>query len=437
MKFIAAIILSSGLALSGATFDVREFGAIGDGKAFDTGAIQKALDACQADGGTVEFRAGTYLSRPLTLHANTTVRLDAGAILQASTNQADFMKTPGDWTRTKGSFIPFISGRDLTNVTFTGSGVIEGGGSVWWGEAENARRVRPGYTLPRPNLISLEHCNNVRLENITLQNSPKFHFLPADCEDVVVSNVTILAPEHAANTDAIDPSGRRILITHCTLDVGDDNVAIKAGKKVPGHDFESEDITVTDCTFLHGHGVSIGSETAGGVRNVTVRNCTFENTENGLRIKSDVRRGGVVEDISYDNITMSNVTPAITLTCIYQNNSAGDSRQSHRTRPDDGNPAGDRIPSFRNIRFSHLTATCPSKAGMIMGLLENCITNVVLENVQISAGTGFEISNARCIQFKNSTVTVKYGPPLITNNAEVTGLDKAVEPRDGHRSSNE
>ena len=419
MKITAAICLIFSLPLCAAPFNVRDFGAAGDGKTFDTTAIQKALDACQPGGGVVEFPAGTYLCQPLNLHSKTTVQLDIGAILQASTNQTDFLKTPGDWLKARSSdFIPFISGKDLMAVTFTGGGVIDGGGAVWWGEAEKARQVRPGYTLPRPNLLSLENCTHVLLENITLQNSPKFHFVPSDCEDVVVSNVTILAPEHAANTDAIDPSGRRILITKCTLDVGDDNVAIKAGRKISGHDFESEDITVTDCTFLHGHGMSIGSETAGGVRNVSVRNCTFENTENGLRIKSDLRRGGVVENISYENITMSNVVPAITFTCYYQNNSAGDAKSASPASA----TAGQHIPVYHNIRITNLTATCPKAAGLILGLPENCISNVLLENVNIIAAKGFEIRNAKGIQFKHSSVKVTQGPAYAAENADVEGL---------------
>jgi len=291
-------------------FDVRAYGAAGDGLHLDTTAIQNALDACgKAGGGTVEFPAGIYLSQPLIIHTKTTFQMDAGATLQATTNQMDFMKTPGDWLKAKssGDFIPFIGGNELTNITFTGGGVIDGGGAVWWGEAEKARQIKSGYTLPRPNLIVIERSQNLRMENITLQNSPKFHFVPSDCEDVVISNVTILAPERAANTDAIDPSGRRILITKCKIAVGDDNIAIKAGKKIPSSDFESEDITLTDCTFLHGHGMSIGSETAGGVRNVTVKNCTFANTENGIRIKSQRGKGGIVENIFCDGITMSNV----------------------------------------------------------------------------------------------------------------------------------
>jgi polygalacturonase len=418
---IAAIILTFALPAFAATFNVRDFGATGDGKTFDTAAIQKALDAGGGAGGTVEFPAGTYLSRPLTLHSKTTVQLDVGATLQAGTNQQDFMKVPGDWLKAKGSdFIPLISGKELTDITFTGGGTIDGGGSVWWPEAEKARQIKSGYTLPRPNLIVIERSKNLRLENITLQNSPKFHFVPVDCEDVVVTNVTILAPEHAANTDAIDPSGRRMLITHCRIDVGDDNVAIKAGKKTPGHDFESEDITVTDCTFLHGHGMSIGSETAGGVRNVTVKNCTFENTENGIRIKSDTRRGGIVENIMCDGITMKNVNPAITLTCYYQNNSSGDAKSASGAT--DAAPRAANIPVYRNIHISNLTATCPKAAGLIMGLPESCISNVVLENVTITAAKSFSISNAKGVQLKNVSVTVPGGPAFQTDNAQVEGL---------------
>ena len=442
MKF-PAIVLACGIILCGVDlllpttglgseqniFDVRELGAKGDGTHLDTGAIQKALDACgDAGGGTVRFTSGNYLSQPLTIRTKTIIQLEPGATLEACTNQSDFMKVPGDWLKaaSSGDFIPFIGGQRLSDVTFTGGGVIDGNGAVWWGEAEKARRAKSGYTLPRPNLIVLEHSRNVRLENITLQNSPKFHFVPSDCEGVVVSNVTILAPEDAANTDAIDPSGcKNVLITHCKIDVGDDNVAIKAGRKIAGREFASEDITVADCTFLHGHGMSIGSETSGGVRNVTVKNCTFENTENGIRIKSDVKRGGLVENISYSDITMSNVTPAITFTCYYMNNSAGDPAHLSGAPAVSTSPAGENIPVYRNIRVSNLTASCQKSAGVILGLPENCISNVVFENVHLSASTGLTIHNAQNIQFKNSSVTVKSGPVFTAENAVVAGLENS------------
>jgi len=422
MKSAAIILFSFTLSLHAAIYNVRDYGAMGDGKTVDTMAIQKALDACRGTGGTVELPPGTYLSRSLRIFTKTTVQIDAGATLQATTNQQDFMKTPGDWLKAKGNdFIPFIHGSDLEDVTFTGGGVIDGGGSVWWGEAEKARQIKPGYTLPRPNLISLERCKNLRMENITLQNSPKFHFVPTDCESVVISNVTILAPEHAANTDAIDPSNcRNVLITRCHIDVGDDNVAIKAGKAVPDRDFACEDITVTDCTFFHGHGLSIGSETAGGVHNVTVRNCTFENTENGLRIKSQRGKGGVVENITYDHITMKNVDPAITFTCYYANNSSGDAATDSTTGA--AAKPSDRIPAYRHIHISNLTATCPRAAGIINGLPDSCISDVTLENVTITAQKSFQITNAKGFQLKNVTVNVPGGEPFTLKNAEVAGL---------------
>jgi len=410
-------------------FNVRDFGAVGDGATLDTKAIQQALDACgKAGGGAVLLPPGKYLSQRLTLSSETTVQIEPGATLLADTNQDEYLKAPGDWlkARSSGDFNPFISGKKLTDITFTGGGIIDGNGSAWWGEAEKAREIKPGYTLPRPNLIGLERCKNVRLENITLENSPKFHFVPADCDNVVVSNVTILAPAHAANTDAIDPSGHHILITHCKIDVGDDDVAIKAGKMQPPGQFESEDITITDCTILHGHGISIGSETLGGVRNVTVRNCTFENTENGLRIKSQRGKGGLVENIHYRDITMKNVNPAITLTCYYMNNSAGDTRQPSAPKQDVAGLVNSKTPVFRDIYISNLTATCQKGAGVITGLPESGISNVVLENVRISAVKGLKITNAKDIQFKDVQVTTREGPPFILDNAQVEGLPQAA-----------
>src|ERR1035437_2779082 len=399
-------------------FDVKESGAKGDGKTLDTDAIQKALDECgKAGGGTVRFPAGTYLSKPVVLRSSTTVQLDAGATLLATDDPADFAGS------TSNSFITFVSGKKLHDVTITGQGIIDGAGAKWWIPAEAARQKTPGYTLPRPNLVVLTGCTNLRVENITLQNSPKFHFVPTDCDGVIVSNVTVLAPAHAANTDAIDPSAcRNVLITKCRIDVGDDNIAIKAGKAMPGRPFACDNITVTDCVFLHGHGMSIGSETAGGVRNVTVRNCTFENTENGIRIKSQRGKGGIVENLVCDGITMKNVNPALALTCYYANNSAGDTAPP--AAANEATKVSEKIPTYRNIRISNLTATCPKGAGVIAGLPESCITNVIFENVNISAAKSFEIRNAKGIQFKNSSVTVATGEPFKLENAEVVGLEK-------------
>jgi len=399
-------------------FNVHQFGAKGDGATYDTEAIQQALDACgKAGGGTVAFPPGAYLSKPLTIRTKTTVLLEEGATLLASTNQADFMKAPGDWLKATsgGDFIPFISGRDLTDVTFTGKGTIDGNGAVWWEEAEKARQKVSGFTLPRPNLVVLNRCKNVRMTGIRLINSPKFHFVPSECEDVVIDGITILAPERAANTDGIDPSNcRNVKITRCLIDCGDDNIAIKSGRKVEGREFGCENIEVTDCVFKHGHGMSIGSEVVGGVRNVTVRNCTFEDTDNGLRIKSRRERGGIVENITYTDIKMTNVHPAISIVAYYQN-----STHAKYPKGDPAQPMTATTPIFRNIRIANVTATSTTDAGLVVGLPESLIENVVLENVSITAKEGLVFANAKGVQLKNVRVNAGKGEPIILDNAQL------------------
>ena len=423
MLFTSLFVVSGWTAeplLSARVFDVREFGAQGDGKTLDTAAIQKALDECgKAGGGIVRFPAGTYLSQPIFLHSQMTIQLDDGAVLRATDERADFANP-----EKTNSFIAFVNGKNLHDVVITGQGTIDGAGARWWGPAEEARRKTPGYVLPRPNMVVLTGCKNVRVQDVTLQNSPTTHFAPTACEDVIVSNVTVKAPAGAANTDGIDPFGcKNVLITRCRIDVGDDNISIKSSKPIPGRAFASEDITVTDCVFLHGHGMSIGSGTVGGVCDVTVRNCTFENTENGIRIKSQRGKGGTVENISFSNITMKNVDPAITLTSYYMNNSARDLVERSAPKEDPAQPVNATTPIFRNIRISNLTATCQRSAGIIIGLPESPISDVVLENVHITAATaGLSVKNARGIQFKNVTVTNKEGPPFIVENAQVEGL---------------
>jgi polygalacturonase len=265
-------------------------------------------------------------------------------------------------------------------------------------------------------MVRFVGCKNLKITGVTLQNSPKFHLVPENCEDVLIEGVTILSPPGAANTDAIDPSAsRRVTIRKCLIDVGDDNVAIKAGRKIPGREFACEDITITDCVIRHGHGVSIGSETVGGVRNVTVKRCTFEGTDNGIRIKSPRGRGGKVENLVYEDISMKNVKGAITFTCYYPNIPETDTAQ----------PVTTETPAFRNIRIKNLTASSSAGAGVIVGLPESPVSGVVLDNVHISAvGAGLTIQYAEAIRLNNVRVTPGEGPPVVVRNARVEGIDK-------------
>jgi polygalacturonase len=415
-----ALLFSFNSNAAEAVFNVRDLGAKGDGVALDTATIQAAFDSVRKTGGTVLFPAGNYVSGPLVLKGdNITVRLEEGATLSASTNQASFLKAgTGDWLAAKsgGDFNPFLSIKDGTNVTFTGKGTIDGNGAVWWEEAEKARQRQSGFTLPRPNLIVPTRIKNLRIVGLTIQNSPKFALVPTECEDVWIESVKIFAPERAANTDAIDPSiSRNVTVTNCLIDVGDDNIAIKSGKKVAGREFACENITIVDCVFKHGHGMSIGSETVGGVKNVIVRNVSFEETDNGIRIKSDRKRGGVVDGLLCENITMKNVRGAITITSYYPRIPATDEAQ----------PMTDTTPKYRNIVLRNIKGTSSKAAGVIVGLPESGIENVLLENVQIdAAGAGLEVRNAKGVEFKNVKFTAKKGQPVVVKDAEVKGLEK-------------
>jgi Glycosyl hydrolases family 28 len=281
-------------------------GAYADGIHKDTDVIQAAIDSCtNIGGGIVRLENGIYLTAPFELKSNVTLEVDSTAEIIATQDAYDFYPVGFDTTggRISSSLRPLITSNYASNITITGKGTIDGRGKPWW-TAYNA-----GLISVRPRLIQLNHSKHILLENITLKNSPQFHLVPSWCVDVAVNDVTIIAPSDSPNTDGIDPAtSHNIRITNCYIDTGDDNVAIKSGNNDSSYpNAGSSDIIISDCTFLHGHGVSIGSETNGGVDSMFVSNCTFNGTDNGIRIKSNRTRGGNVRSITYSNLTMNNV----------------------------------------------------------------------------------------------------------------------------------
>jgi polygalacturonase len=389
------------------TFNVRDYGAVGDGVALDTDAVQTAFDECgKAGGGVVLMPEGTYLCKPLTIRTNTTLRIEKGAMLKATDDPADYARTDKP-----GEFNHFFTGKDLENVTIEGEGTIDGSGQKWWIPAEEARQKQSGFTLPRPNLIVLTRVKNLTVRGVTIQNSPKFHFVPTDCENVLVEDAKFFAPERAPNTDAIDPSMcKNVTIRGCLIDVGDDNVAVKSGKPHPNREFAAETLLVENCTMKHGHGISIGSEVGGGVKNVVVRNCTFEGTDYGIRIKTDRKKGGPVTNLLYEDITMKDVAGAITFTGYYPKIPA----------VEEPKPITKTTPAYSNIVVRNLTATSTKDAGFIVGLPESPIKNVLLENVKIkSERAGLEIRHVEGIKLVNVEIIPGEGEPLIVNDAEI------------------
>jgi polygalacturonase len=295
------------------TFKITDHGANGDGSTLNTDAITKTITACKsAGGGTIVIPAGRFLSGPFELFSKMNLHLDDGATLI-------FTDSPDAYPIQEKRHRHAIWADQCTDISITGKGVIDGQGGKWWEKYRKRDGKDPGASLPRrPNLIDLNRCTRVLVQDVKLQNSACFHLVPRACSDVTIKGVSFSAPDDSPNTDGLDPSGWNYLITECTFDVGDDCIAVKP--QAPTGDpkrLSCEDIVITRCTFKHGHGLSIGGQTPGGLRRMTVRDCTFELTDAGIRMKAARGSGGLVEDITYDNITMKNVKTAIFITSYY------------------------------------------------------------------------------------------------------------------------
>lgn len=293
----------------------------------DTGRIQAAMDHCAA-GQAVELRAEggkrVFLSGPLQLRSGVTLLIDANTVLAASTNPRLYDITPGSCgllgERAEGCK-PLLSGSGIQHGAIMGAGAIDGRGGdpmmgrslTWWELAHQAKVLDRNQKVP--GLLVLSHVRDFTLYGITLRDSPRYHVDVRDSDGFTAWGVKIMTPGTARNTDGIDPvSSTNVTITHCYINAGDDDVAISSGQGG-----EASRISVIDNHFYSGHGMSIGSGTSGGVSHVLVRNLTIDGALNGIRIKSDPSRGGLVQDVTYEDVCIRNVTNPIVLTPHYTN----------------------------------------------------------------------------------------------------------------------
>jgi polygalacturonase len=393
------------------TFTVTEFGAIGDSTTDNAGFIQAAIDAAaKGGGGTVVIPPGMYLSGPLKMESSIYLRIDAYATLR----MLPMERYPG------GTKDPpnFIRGAKLHDVAIGGKGTIDGQGSPWWpfAKVEGAKR---------PRMIVLSTCDCVLIESLHLMNSPMFHIaVGSQSSNITVRGVTVRAPASddpvnpSHNTDACNISGTHALVENCDISTGDDNFTCGGG---------TSNILIRNNTYGYGHGVSIGSPIKGGVSNITVEHCTFTNTECGIRIKSDRDRGSVVENLTYHDLQMTNVRFPI---LIYGAYAASEKKFRDLTKisPETAGeyPAATRTeltPVYRNISFKNITATTEPRrrAGLIWGLPEAPVTNLVMENVNITADLPFGIYNAADVRIENCKIVTPDGVnKIVTHNAQIS-----------------
>lgn len=367
--------------------------------------------ANSAGGGTVVIPSGTFLSGPITMKSNVRFFLDAGSVLQMMPYGTGNGSPAGSYPNngTTDSYTHLIFGSGLSNIEVSGTGTIEGNGTDWW------TAYKANTNISRPYLIRFKACNTVLIKDITLQNAPNVHVCLGQSSSMgsngTISNITIKAPSTSPNTDAIDIwYWNGVNIINCNLSEGDDNVAV---------DSYGQNVSIKNCIFGDGHGVSVGSY-ATNVQNLTVDSCTFTNTTNGIRLKSARGRGGADSTFVYSNITMKNVKYPFYITSWY---------------PTEPYPASAQVasaltsttPSWKNITFKNITATNSTYAGIIYGLPEMYVNNIVFDNVQISATNQGLVTNfVSGLVFKNcSSITVpsSKGAAIIPYNADINGIN--------------
>ncbi len=419
MKITSKLLLLISLCLASASnvyaerIDMKIAGAdaTGNNAKHNTEFIRAKVEQLEINGGgTLYFPAGTYLTGPIELKSNMTIELEAGATLKF-TDDFD-LYLPYIEVRHEGvmmkSFQPLIYARDAENITIKGEGTLDGQGKGWWDEffkvyidlRDNGKRTINKYqtmfdeandvdairaevnedwhgTLDRrffrPPFIQMLHCKDIRIEGVKIINSPFWTINPQFCDNIFVRGVTLVNPP-SPNTDGINPeSCRNVHISDCHISVGDDCITIKAGRDAQARNIgvPCENITITNCTMLSGHGgVVIGSEMSGSVRRVTISNCVFDGTDRGIRLKSTRGRGGVVEDIRVSNIVMYNIKrEALVFNLKYSK------------MPEE--PMSERTPIFRNIFVSGVSVRNVNTPIKIVGLEEAPITDIVLRDIFI------------------------------------------------------
>lgn len=397
-------------AIGSAETDITRFGAVADGRTLCTVAIQKAIDATAAKGGgRVTVPKGRFLSGPIVLASKIDLHLADGAVLLMSDSTDQF---PAE----KNNRPPFVSASGGHDIRLSGKGVIDGQGESWWkafrleksGAAEKGPR--------RPQLIAIKDCERVEIEGITTLNPPNTHYSIKQCGDLVIRDIKATAPDDSPNTDALNlNSVRNVLVTGSEISTGDDNIVLLCGAASKAGGPEVENVTIRDCKLGFGHGLSIGSYTSGGVKNVTAENITFDGTTSGIRMKAWRDRGGVVEGIRYRNITMKNVSYPIFISSYYPKEPAGPATDL----PANGSA---KNPVWKDIEIADTTITGSKNSIILWGLPDQPIDGISLKNVAATAKAGALVFHAKNISFSNVRITPAEGPELQTFEAKVTGM---------------
>lgn len=457
------------------TLNIVDFGAIPNANQLCTKAINEAISKCSSNGGgVVLIPQGLWTTGPIHLKSNVNLHTANGAFVQFTSdlNQYKLIDSNFEGNKTIRCESP-IMGVNLENIAITGNGIFDGNGSKWrpvkiakmtnsqwntlinsggvlskdkktWFPSEGAyigndeknklpevptlENMTPYKQALRPVMVSLVNCKRLLLDGVTFQNSPAWNVHPMLCENITLSNLTIRNPWFSQNGDGLDIESCRIgTVTNCRFDVGDDAICIKSGKDKEGRDrgVPTEMFVITDCVVYHAHGgFVIGSEMSGGVRNVFVKNLTFNGTDCGLRFKSSRGRGGVVENIWMEDIRMNNIpTDAINFN-LYYFGKAIDEDDLTGEMIVEKKPISEETPVFKNMYFKNIYVDGASQALKIMGIPEMPVQNIQFQNMIVRSNVGVQMNYVSHIDFKNLDIRLdKPGIAVSFSNSQSVAID--------------
>ncbi len=450
------------------TFNIKDFGAIGDGHTMNTDAFKKAINSCsEAGGGKVIVPPGLWLTGPIELKSNINFNVERGALILFSPDHKDYpiISSP------RGGYIvaPPVYGFNLENIAIIGEGLIDGNGTTWrplkkskvnsslWKKFVNSggvtnddnsiwypsKAARDGIEelsqmkknkndittddlllyrdALRPRLVSLINCKNILVDGVTFQNSPSFAFNPIYCEDLVVRNVKVNNEYWAQNGDAIDIGMcKNVLVYNCTITAGDDGICMKSGKSKTPNEPALQNIVIADCVVYHAHGGFVtGSETYGGMHNIYVNNCDFIGADIGLRFKSSRGRGGLVDNIFVKNIYMKDIINEAILFNTYYENSKGNLKAAK---------VDERTPIFKNIFIDSIYCDGAATAVSADGLPEMPIQNIKITNSYISSNRGFKSKYAKGFKLENVEIVPQSSPVFTLDESSDFSLNKINYP---------
>ena len=446
------------------SFNVREFGAQEGGQVKNTNAIQRTIDSIAIlGGGSVVIPKGKWLTGAIHLENNINLYLSKGAELLFSQDFTDYL--PVVFSRHEDiecyKYSSFIYAEGKTNIAITGNGILNGQGKPWWGWKQSKKDVEvllnemaskgvpvkdrifdgtDGKQL-RPAFFQPMNCKNILIEGVTFLYGAFWTITPTYCENVIIRKVRIETEGlygHTPNGDGVNPSScKNVLIEYCDFNTGDDCIAIKAGRDKDGLRVgqPTENVVIRNCRGLRGHGgIVIGSETSGSIRNIYAENCQFNGTDRIVRIKTARGRGGMIENMWFNDLTGENIVlEAIHLNMLY----TGTRLPSQ--------PVVSSTPSIRNIHFENIKCLSgKSYAIEILGLPEMLIRTITFDRIDATSAKGINIADVDGVSIKNSkfkadafpVVTINDGKNVSFDSSEFPGVTDRFLRVDGESSQN-